>query len=167
MFTFICADIARLVDSVIAGNDCLVTGQLRCVRLILQDVAGVVRCFSIWISSLNVAVVSIWHLYCLKSKAVNQLTTFAFIVLLFVLNTGSSGFASKTACVWLDMRAVYSGFPLTWEVQEFGPGILLVVREKQHVLSDCATVAVVLFQTRSVTSYFRLFELYFYDLIYF
>jgi len=41
--------------------------------------------------------------------------------------------------------------------------MLLVVREKLHVLSDCATVAV-MFQARSVMSYFGLFGLDFYYL---
>jgi len=33
-----------------------------------------------------------------------------------------------------------------------------VVREKQHVLSDCATVSVIKFQARSLMNYFGLFN---------
>ena len=70
----------------------------------------------------------------------------------------------------------YSGFPLRWkiresrgisEIGESPPGILLVVREKQHVLSDCATDAVILFQARNVMSDLQLFGLDYYSAIYF
>jgi len=51
--------------------------------------------------------------------------------------------------------AAYLEFSLTYKVRE-NQGILLVVKEKRHVSSDCATVAVLLCEARSVTSYFGL-----------
>jgi len=65
--------------------------------------------------------------------------------------------------VGLCLKILSIRFPLTGKIQElrFGKsqGILLVDREKQNVLSDWATVTVVLFYARSLVSYCELFGL--------